>query len=249
MLHKVFLKVRQQRARWLRLSRVWSARLKPRLASIRGRKVAGGLAKVGLHTCVQSRPVLFYLVNLYVKSGYLSKTTSRLFFSLNSVRSALGNSPFVFEPVANASGIVPHRSNLYSITKGVQVCRLLVFLGGSAAGFRWSEARSGGDFFSNLASVLKLSYFVQYQAIDRKLRKIVKNKYRYVRRYLSLRVGDRLRYGLRLIPVASSLYPNRRWEDKVFMALHDLFMSRDASPLFRLWQKHQHAALQALGLR
>jgi hypothetical protein len=60
-----------------------------------------------------------------------------------------------------------------------------------------------------LATTLPITYVVQYQALDRKLRKIVKNRYRYVRRYVCLRPSERLRVGLRLVRAAYPLYTNR----------------------------------------
>jgi len=56
---------------------------------------------------------------------------------------------------------------------------------------------------------LVLSYRIRYHALDRKLRKIVKNRYRYVRSYTCVREAQRLRYGLRLLTVGLMLAGER----------------------------------------
>ena len=46
---------------------------------------------------------------------------------------------------------------------------------------------------------LRLTYRIRYHALDRKVRKIVKNKYRFVRTYVCVREWHRVRLGLRLL--------------------------------------------------
>jgi hypothetical protein len=72
-----------------------------------------------------------------------------------------------------------------------------------------AQTYSPADLLAAMSESLILSYCVQHQALDRKLRKIVKNKYRYVRRYVYVRERDRLRQGLRLCSVARHLYGQR----------------------------------------
>ena len=114
---------------------------------------------------------------------------------------------------------------------------------------RLAVSESASGYFFQLAQRLSLTYFVQHQALDRKLRKIVKNKYRYVRRYVYVRPADRVRIGLRLIVVGQHLQPQRRWGCRVGSLLEDFNFAPEQSILRRLWQRHQQVALQALGLR
>jgi hypothetical protein len=72
------------------------------------------------------------------------------------------------------------------------------------------KASSQEREFGKMFEPLSLPYVVQHQALDRKLRKIVKNKYRYVRRYVFVRPSDRLRWGIRLIKLCLHLQPHRR---------------------------------------
>lgn len=63
--------------------------------------------------------------------------------------------------------------------------------------------------FDLVAERLQLTYVVKYQALDRKLRKIVKNKYRYIRRYVAIRPADRIKAGLWLLKTVHPLYGER----------------------------------------
>lgn len=65
-------------------------------------------------------------------------------------------------------------------------------------------------FFDYLAEALQLTYRIRYHALDRKVRKIVKNKYRYVRTYVCVREWHRTRLGLRLLLVGVSVQSARR---------------------------------------
>ena len=56
---------------------------------------------------------------------------------------------------------------------------------------------------------LRLTYRIRYHALDRKVRKIVKNKYRYVRSYVCIRETQRFRLGLRLMLVGALLQSDR----------------------------------------
>lgn len=100
-----------------------------------------------------------------------------------------------------------------------------------------------------LVNALSLTYWVQHQALDRKLRKIVKNKYRYVRRYVYIRARDRVRMGLRLCNVAKFLFEGRTWSLRVLHMLQELAHTPEVSILRYLHAQHQQTSLRALGLK
>ena len=95
---------------------------------------------------------------------------------------------------------------------------------------------------------LRLTYRIRYHALDRKIRKIVKNKYRYVRSYVCIREAQRVRYGLRLLPLGALLCPERRWEVRLGVLLQTLMWNPQQSVVRQLRQQHQQTALSALGL-
>lgn len=69
---------------------------------------------------------------------------------------------------------------------------------------------------------LVLSYRIRYHALDRKLRKIVKNRYRYVRSYTCVREAQRVRYGLRLLSFGLMLAGDRTWAARLLSVLRVL---------------------------
>jgi hypothetical protein len=95
---------------------------------------------------------------------------------------------------------------------------------------------------------LRLTYRIRYHALDRKIRKIVKNKYRYVRSYVCVREAQRVRYGLRLLPLGVLLCPERRWHSRLGVLLQTLLWHPQQSVVRQLRHQHHQTALGALGL-
>ena len=95
---------------------------------------------------------------------------------------------------------------------------------------------------------LRLTYRIRYHALDRKIRKIVKNKYRYVRSYVCIREVHRVRHGLRLVPLGVLLCPERRWGARLAVLLETLVWAPHQSVVRQLRQQHHNTALAALGL-
>jgi len=101
---------------------------------------------------------------------------------------------------------------------------------------------------AQISASLRLTYRIRYHALDRKVRKIVKNKYRYVRSYVCIRETQRFRLGLRLMLVGALLQTDRRWGARVYGLLADLQRAPQACYLRHLRRQHHQTALQALGL-
>ncbi len=103
-------------------------------------------------------------------------------------------------------------------------------------------------FVEWVGTALRLTYRIRYHALDRKVRKIVKNKYRFVRSYVCLREWQRTRLGLRLVPLAASLHTDQSWERRLAAVLGALVWAPEDSLLRQLRRQHQQIALSALGL-
>jgi hypothetical protein len=194
--------------------------------------------------------VVVYLFNLYGGARSVFYASSNFFSVLRGLYQQLVLGSHEEAGALELIKAHPQLSGL-SLTQGLeQVLAILV-------GFLFMEV---GDLlrrqplrfsfsFKPFFEPLRLTYFIQHQALDRKLRKIVKNRYRYVRRYVLIRPMDRLRWGLRLTKVCLILQPQRRWGDRVYSLLYDYIFNRDGSLLQRLWLRHQQVTLRALGLR
>jgi hypothetical protein len=110
------------------------------------------------------------------------------------------------------------------------------------------SAPAQSQFFLNLCFSLKMAYMVKYRALDRKLRKIVKNKYRYVRFYSMINPRHRIKSGLRLFLVGLSLRSNQKISDRLIDLMLDIFLFPSNSLLLNLRSKHQTITLTTLTL-
>jgi len=99
-----------------------------------------------------------------------------------------------------------------------------------------------------VTAALKMSYMVRYRALDRKLRKIVKNKYRYVRFYTMVNPKNRIKAGLRLFLIGLSLRSNQRLDARLLELLVDIILYPTNSLLLNLRSKHQAITLSTLTL-
>jgi hypothetical protein len=104
------------------------------------------------------------------------------------------------------------------------------------------------QIFALMCSILKLSYVVKYKALDRKLRKIVKNKYRYFRFYSMLSPNSRIKAGLRLLLLGLSLRSNQNVYNRLLELCVDLFLNPEHSLLVSLRKRHQLLTLTTLTL-
>lgn len=102
--------------------------------------------------------------------------------------------------------------------------------------------------FMQLCLALKTSYVVRYKSLDRKLRKIVKNKYRFFRFYSMLKPVHRVRAGLRFILLGLALRSNQRMQARLLDILSDVLVAPEQSLLLDLKRKHQAVTLGALTL-
>ncbi len=102
--------------------------------------------------------------------------------------------------------------------------------------------------FLQICQRLRISFMVRYRSLDRKLRKIVKNKYRYSRSYVMLKPSNRVKHGLRFILLGLSLRSNLKMQDCLLSLLFDVLFVPESSILLEVRNKHQNVALTALAL-
>lgn len=119
--------------------------------------------------------------------------------------------------------------------------------GASTPNLRCSKLRPF-DVFLQICSALKTSYMVKYKSLDRKLRKIVKNKYRFFRFYSMLKPMQRVKAGLRFTLLGLTLRSNQRMQERLVELFSDIFFIPEQSLLLGLKRKHQLVTLGALTL-
>ncbi len=102
--------------------------------------------------------------------------------------------------------------------------------------------------FPQICGRLKISFMVRYRSLDRKLKKIVKNKYRYSRAYVMLKLQNRIKSGLRLILLGLAVRSNQTIQDRLEDVLGDVLFMPEKSMLLDIRNKHQNIALTALTL-
>lgn len=110
------------------------------------------------------------------------------------------------------------------------------------------ESHDHASVFSQVCQRLKVSFLVRYRSLDRKLRKIVKNKYRYSRSYVMLKPSSRIKQGLRFILLGLALRSNQKIRESMLGLISDLLFAPQSSILLEVRDKHQSVALTALTL-
>ncbi len=203
-----------------------------------------------------------YLSNLFSRDGLRSKYQRAVFFFFRIfIQTSTQNwDPLRQSLIKTQSTLADAGSGAAVFTSGSEVVGypyallgLLVFsrhlpVVGSMSIPKLPQLNPQAFFFTLLAR-LSLSYFVQYKALDRKLRKIVKNKYRYSRQYVALLPHDRLRAGLRLLKITAFFFTARRWRLRFFSMMQSLLLPINESLVLTMVRRHQQTSLKALGLR
>lgn len=97
-----------------------------------------------------------------------------------------------------------------------------------------------------LKQELSLNFVVRYRQINRKLRKIVKNKYKYVRVYEFIRRDRRWFWGLRLLKLSLSFDLASTFKQRLENFFLKFFRGQKDHPFFDLKNHYHMIALRAL---
>lgn len=100
-----------------------------------------------------------------------------------------------------------------------------------------------------LARRLSLTYRVRHRALTRRMRKIVRNRYRFVRTYGAVAPSQRVRQGLRLIQLLLPLSDAPTLTGRLTDTLGGLLEEPATSPLARLHAQHGVVAVTRLVAR
>jgi hypothetical protein len=103
-----------------------------------------------------------------------------------------------------------------------------------------------GHLLSALSVEISLSYRVAFIGLSRRLRKIVKNKYKYRRQYVCVLPSARLRYGLHLVKFCLKFIEGRTQTQRLAAALVPIFLKQDTSPFLFVRRQQQKHVLGAL---
>jgi hypothetical protein len=96
---------------------------------------------------------------------------------------------------------------------------------------------------------LRLKYMVRYTALDRRLRKIVKNKYRYHKYYARIPPHRQRNFALRLLVLAVSFRVDVTLAAWLAQLLRDFTTEAPDSLLLGLMVQHQNVTLATLAAR
>jgi hypothetical protein len=92
--------------------------------------------------------------------------------------------------------------------------------------------------FSQKISIL---YRVSFVGLSRRLRKIVKNKYRFRRQYVCVLPASRLRYGFHLVRFCLKFADGRTRLERLLSLVKSVLFQEDSSPiLFMRYQQQKH---------
>jgi hypothetical protein len=97
----------------------------------------------------------------------------------------------------------------------------------------------------------RLLFFCQirYCLLNRRIRKILRNKYRYSKQYLYLRQPTRWLATCRFLKRAARLVEAHSWGERVFQVLEPLYLEPQEAGLALIRDRQQQAVLAALTLR
>jgi len=100
-----------------------------------------------------------------------------------------------------------------------------------------------------LAITLRQTYRLRFYGLDRRVRKIVKNKFRYTLRYEMVPIPRRLIVNIAAIRLGFLTGERRFWEARLAMILGDVLADPDTSFVCQLIKQQQRLALEALDPR
>lgn len=220
---------------------------------------------------VQSSFLFWYLINIHIKQGCLLTTQATIFLLISQLSSisesnvGVGLTYKLASPNQRLLFFKKNRLTLKFNNIGVGLVFLpycLIKFNGVLSLLAFFKKRDwkrqvitefhglpAFEVLSFFEKKLPITYMIQYQALDRKLRKIVKNRYRYVRRYILVRPRDRLRSGLRLFKTSTLLVSSNQWKQRLYLSLYALYQFPQTAVVLQLRRRHQQITLRALGLK
>ncbi len=101
--------------------------------------------------------------------------------------------------------------------------------------------RKLGDLFAVFSQEISLTYRISFVGLSRRLRKIVKNKYRFRRQYVCVLPSSRLRYGFHLVRFCLRFIGGKTRVQRLTTLFQSIISAEEASPvLFIRYQQQKH---------
>lgn len=181
-----------------------------------------------------SQKILSYFLGFFLRDGLLASHLKLLYFVFGqSLSSPQKNVPFFFAVNSSlsaldlASALSTPVSNLSSTSLSISRDPLYSFL-------------------NLIASSVALTYRVAFVGLSRRLRKIVKNKYRFRRQYVCVFPSSRLRYGFHLIKFCLKFIGGKTKADRLLALVTPLSLDYTTSAVYQLRYQQQKHVLSAL---
>lgn len=93
---------------------------------------------------------------------------------------------------------------------------------------------------------IKAYYRVRYTRLNRKIRKIVKNKYKYQKQYVWLLPRQRNGFILNLLKACTLIQPHKTEKQRLAATLTEHFLNLKKSPITQLVEQHQKTTIGQL---
>jgi hypothetical protein len=100
--------------------------------------------------------------------------------------------------------------------------------------------------FFNLAGSLAVTYRVVFVGLSRRLRKIVKNKYRFRRQYVCVLPASRLRYGFHLVRFCLKFVEGKTKSARLLRIFEGLLADQPLNPVHQIRSQQQKHVLGVL---
>lgn len=181
-----------------------------------------------------SQKILSYFLGFFLRNGLYASHLKVLYFIFNQLLVPSGKNTFPFfaasftsAPSALISALSTPAVNLLGNPSSIP-CNPLYF------------------FFKAITSSVALTYRVAFVGLSRRLRKIVKNKYRFRRQYVCVFPSSRLRYGFHLIRFCLKFIGGKTKAERLLALLTPLSLDQTVSPVYQLRYQQQKHVLSAL---
>lgn len=181
-----------------------------------------------------SQKILSYFLGFFIRNGLLANHLKSLYFIFN--RSLSYEQKGTLAPLS--FNFFPTPLNLIAALSGLRTSSEYAPVPESFTPFSF--------FFKTIASSLALTYRVVFVGLSRRLRKIVKNKYRFRRQYVCVFPASRLRYGFHLIKFCLKFMGGKTKTDRLLTLITSLGVNYTTSPIYQLRYQQQKHVLGAL---
>lgn len=186
--------------------------------------------------------VLSFLLGFFMGRGFLVKHVNCLALIFSVLLGGVISAPkiplqahslvFYFPPTKLFNLVLPVNEEPTAVSRG------------ETRGFSFGKGLN--SLLIQLAQEIAVTYRISFVGLSRRLRKIVKNKYRFRRQYVCVLPNSRLRYGFHLIRFCLRFVAGNTKSQRLLILLRSIFLVEETSPVLFIRLQQQKHVLEVL---